>query len=91
MKIHGLPTYAMLNAMHHALHCNTNLFSSTLGGGEHCYLNALMSVQNYLADTAPNNVAFVALNFLGYNPVVNIRAAAMAAQAWCSLELHQCD
>jgi hypothetical protein len=79
-KIHGLPTYATLNAMCQVLYCNANSFASTLGGGEHGYLGALMSTPKYLAATAPNIVAFVAPNFPGYIPVVNGTAAAIAAQ-----------
>jgi hypothetical protein len=80
-KIQGLPTYATLNAMRQALYRNANSFSSTLGGGTHGYLGALMSTPKYLAAKAPNNVAFVAPNFPGYIPVVNGTAAAIAAQA----------
>jgi hypothetical protein len=79
-KIRGLPTYATLNAMRQALYRNANSFASTLGGGEHGYLGALMSTPKYLAATAPNIVAFVAPNFPGYIPAVNGTAAAIATQ-----------
>jgi hypothetical protein len=80
-KIRGLPTYATLNAMRQALSHNANSFSSTLGGGTHGYLGALMSTPKYLAATAPNNIAFVAPNFPGYIPAISGTAAAIAAQA----------
>jgi hypothetical protein len=79
-KIRGLPTYTTLNSMRQALYRNANSFSSTLGGGAHGYLGALMSTPKYLAATAPNNVPFVTPNFPGYIPVVIGTAAAIAAQ-----------
>jgi hypothetical protein len=46
------------------------LFASTLGGGNHSYLGALVSPQNYQNATQPNNAPFVAPIFPGYLPVV---------------------
>jgi hypothetical protein len=80
-KIRGLPTYATLNSLCQALYRNANSFSSTLGGGQHGYLGALMSTPKYLAATAPNNVPFATPNFPRYIPAVNGTAAAIAAQA----------
>jgi hypothetical protein len=44
-KIQGIPNYYTLNTLRQALYCNTHSFASTLGGGNHGYLGALMSPQ----------------------------------------------
>jgi hypothetical protein len=79
-KIRGLPNYHTLNALRQALYCNANSFASTLGGGNHRYLGALMTTPNYLLATQPNATAFTAPIFPGYLPAVQGTAAQVSDQ-----------
>jgi hypothetical protein len=42
-KIQGIPNYYMLSTLRQSLYRNAHSFASTLGGGSHGYLGALMS------------------------------------------------
>jgi hypothetical protein len=79
-KIRGLPSYHTLNALRQALYRNANSFASTLGGGNHGYLGALMTTPTYLTATQPNATAFVAPVFPGYLPAVQGTAAQVSDQ-----------
>jgi hypothetical protein len=80
VKIRGLPNYYTLNSLRQSLYCNANSFASTLGGGNHGYLGALMTPQTYLTATQPNVTAFVAPIFPGYLPAVQGTVAQVADQ-----------
>jgi hypothetical protein len=80
VKIRGLPNYHTLNTLRQALYRNANSFASTLGGGNHGYLGALMSTPQYLLATQPNVTAFAAPIFPGYLPAVQGTAAQVADQ-----------
>jgi hypothetical protein len=80
VKIRGLPNYHTLNSPRQCLYRNANLFTSTLGGGNHGYLGALMPTPTYLAATQPNATAFVAPIFPGYLPVVQGTQAQISDQ-----------
>jgi hypothetical protein len=79
-KIRGVPNYYTLNALRQALYHNTNSFASTLGGGNHGYLGALMTTPNYLLATQPNATAFTAPIFPGYLPAVQGTASQVSDQ-----------
>jgi hypothetical protein len=79
VKIRGLPNYNTLNALRQCLYRNANSFASTLGGGNHGYLGALMTTPAYLAATQPNVTPFVAPIFPGYLPVIGNGTQAQIA------------
>jgi hypothetical protein len=79
-KIRGIPNYYTLNTLRQALYRNAHSFASTLGGGRHGYLGALMSPQQYLQATQPNNVPFTKPPFPGYLPIVQGNNAQIADQ-----------
>jgi hypothetical protein len=80
VKIRGLPSYHTLNTLRQCLYRNANSFASTLGGGNHGYLGALMPTATYLAATAPNVTQFVAPAVPGYLPVVQGTVAQISDQ-----------
>jgi hypothetical protein len=80
VKIRGLPNYYRLNALQQCLYRNANSFASTLGGGNHGYLGALMTTPTYLAATQPNATPSIAPLFPGYFPVVQGTQAQISDQ-----------
>jgi hypothetical protein len=80
VKIRGLPNYHTLNTLRQCLYQNANSFASTLGGGNHGYLVALMPTPTYLAATQPNVKASVATIFPAYLPVVKGTQAQLSDQ-----------
>jgi hypothetical protein len=79
-KIRGIPNYYMLNTLRQMLYRNANSFASTLGGGNHGYLGALMNQPTYLHATQPEYHTFTAPLFPGYLPAVQGTQAQIANQ-----------
>jgi hypothetical protein len=80
VKIRSLPIYYSLNSLRQSLYGNTNSFASTLGGGNHGYLGALMTTPTYIATIHPNTTLFVAPIFPGCLPAVQGIQAQVADQ-----------
>jgi hypothetical protein len=79
-KIRGIPNYYTLNTLRQMLNRNANSFASTLEGGNHGYLGALMNQPTYLQATQPNIIPFTAPLFPGYLPAIQGTQVQIANQ-----------